>query len=72
MAAKKTPSSDDEQSGRMFRTSIVVSLEQIEALKDEAAKLQRERVRKGHAAGKADVSEILRGVLDQWMKSREK
>lgn len=71
MAAKRNPPSDDDQAQPMFRTSIVITLDQAEALKSEASRLQRDRVRRGHPAGKADVSEVLRGVLEAWMRDRK-
>lgn len=54
----------------MFTTTIRIRADQAEALKSAAGKLQRERLARGEPAGKADVSDVVRAILDDWMRSR--
>lgn len=56
----------------MFTTTIRITFAQAEALKSEAMRLQRKRAEAGGAlVGKADVSEVVRGLLDGWMRDRK-
>jgi len=54
----------------MLNTSLRLRADQSAALKAEAGRLQTERIARGEPAGKADVSEVIRSILDEWMRGR--
>jgi hypothetical protein len=62
---KKT--SEPGDAGRMMKVQYVLEARHVHELRAEALKRAAER-----GAGKPDASEVLRDILDAWLKRRSK
>lgn len=73
MSRHPTPKPPDDTPGgtALVRTSVGFRRDQLAALKAEAARRQAERIRRGDPTGKVDASEIIRELVDAWMKRGE-
>lgn len=56
-----------DKAGDLRTTTVRLEWRQIRALKAAAERAVEDRVARGKAPGKADASEVLRKIIDEWI-----